>query len=86
MRDSAFDRIWQKVAAFEGAEFRTSKGASFTYRYGKTYIVVSTGNQSIPRTFFEKILRRLAEGTVESSPPLQGQVFILAILQDPRLG
>jgi hypothetical protein len=85
MRDPAFPLVWQKVAALEGVEFRTSKGIPFTYQFRKTYIVVSNGSQSIPRTFFEKIFQRLAAGTVESSPALQGQSFILGILTDPRL-
>ena len=85
MRDPAFDLVWQKVAELEGTAFETSKGVPFTYRFQKTYIVVSSGKQSIPRTFFEKIFRRIAEGTVGSSPPLQGQSFILAILNDERL-
>jgi hypothetical protein len=81
----AFDLVWQKVAQLEGSSFQTTKGISFTYRFQKTYVVVSSGSQSVPRTFFQKILQRLAEGTVESSPALQGQTFILAILTDPRL-
>ena len=85
MRDPTFDLVWQKVAELEGAAFQTSKGITFTYRFHKTYVVVSSGNQSIPRTFFEKILRRLAEGTVESAPALQGQSYILAILTDERV-
>jgi hypothetical protein len=85
MRDPAFDLVWQKVAQLEGAVFRTSKGSSFTYGFHKTYIVVSSGNQSVPKTFFEKIFRRLQEGSVESSPALQGQSFILAILADARV-
>ena len=85
MRDPAFDLVWQKVAELEGTPFLSSRGAGFTYRFHKTYIVVSAGNQSVPRTFFEKIFQRLAEGTVESSPALQGQSFILAILADDRV-
>ena len=41
----------------EGKAFSTERGDSFTYRYRKTYIVVSGGNQSIPRTNFEKVWR-----------------------------
>ena len=85
MRDPAFDSVWQKVAQLEGAGFRTSKGAEFTYRFGKTYVVVSAGQQSIPKTFFEKIFQRLKEGTAESAPALQGQVYVLGILRDPRM-
>ena len=85
MGNPAFESVWHRIAAAEGQTFRSSKGMAFTYRFGKTYVVVSSGNQSLPRTFFEKIFRRLQEGTVETSPPLQGQTFILGILTDPRL-
>ena len=81
----AFQVVWQKIAALEGATFQTTKGTAFTYRFHKTYVVVSSGNQSIPRTYFEKLFRRLQEGAVEGSPSLQGQSFILAILADERL-
>ncbi|HYM12269.1 MAG TPA: hypothetical protein VEU62_16155 [Bryobacterales bacterium] len=85
MRDPAFDLVWQKVAQLEGAAFATSAGSSFTYSFHKTYIVVSSGKQSVPKTFFEKIFHRLQNGLVESSPALQGQSFILAILADARV-
>lgn len=84
MGDAAFDLVWQKIAGMEGAAFQTEKGVAFTYRFHKTYVVVSSGNQSIPRTYFEKIFHRLEQGTVDRSPSLQGQSFILAILRDPR--
>ncbi len=85
MRDLAFDLVWQKVRELEGAEFTTRKGIRFTYRFHKTYIVVSSGSQSVPRTFFQKILDRIRQGTAETAPALQGQIFILAILTDPRV-
>jgi hypothetical protein len=85
MSNPAFESVWHKIAALEGESFRSDKGVEFTYRFGKTYLVVSSGNQSIPRTFFEKIFQRLQADTVKSSPSLQGQTFILGILADPRL-
>ena len=85
MSNPAFESVWHKIAALEGESFRSDKGVEFTYRFGKTYLVVSNGNQSIPRTFFEKIFQRLEADTVKASPSLQGQTFILGILADPRL-
>jgi len=86
MGSPAFESVWQKIAALEGEAFRSAGGVEFTYRFAKTYIVVSAGNQSIPRTFFDKVFRRLAEGTADTAPALQGQTFILGILRDPRVG
>ena len=85
MGSSAFDLVWQKIAAMEGAVFGTPQRGLFTYRFHKTYVVVSPGNQSIPRTYFQKVLHRIEEGTLEGSPSVQGQSFILAILTDGRL-
>jgi hypothetical protein len=85
MGNPAFESVWHRIATLEGQTFRNAKGVEFTYRFGKTYVVVSSGNQSIPRTFFEKIFHRLQADTVEASPSLQGQTFILGILADPRL-
>jgi len=78
----AFQKVWQKIAAREGETFHTARGEGFTYRFARTYVVVSIGNQSIPRTFFEKIFERLEQGALDASPSLQGQSFILAILGD----
>ncbi|MBI3665729.1 MAG: hypothetical protein HY236_05790 [Acidobacteria bacterium] len=81
----AFPVVWQNIAALEGDTFQTARGTAFTYRFHKTFIVVSSGNQSIPRTYFEKVFKRLEEGALEGSPSLQGQTYILAILTDERL-
>jgi hypothetical protein len=81
----AFEPVWQKVGSLAGETFRSTNGAEFTYRFAKTYVVVSAGNQSIPRTYFEKVFRGLEGDTAGTGPPLQGQTFILGILTDPRL-
>ena len=85
MARHGFTETWQKIAGLEGESFVTVRGEPFTYRFSKTYLVVSPGRRSIPRTFFEKVFRRLAEGAAASAPSLEGQTFILAILTDPRL-
>ncbi len=80
-----FPQVWQKIGGLEGETFQTANGRPFTYRFGKTYVVVEPGSTSIPRTFFEKIFQRLGQGTAETAPALQGQTFILRILTDPRI-
>jgi len=83
--DAVFALVWQKIAALEGAEFRSANGVPFTYTFHKTYVVSSAGRQSIPRTYFEKVFERLRQGAAEGAPALQGQSFILGILRDPRV-
>jgi len=80
MGEASFAAVWERIASLEGQQFRSSKGAEFTYRFCKTYLVVSSGSQSIPRTYFEKVFRRR-----EAAPALPGHTFILGILSDPRL-
>ncbi len=72
-----FRDVWQKVGELEGQTFRTERGEEFSYHYRKTYVVVSLGDVSVPRTNFEKVFRRIAGG--ETGTPIQGQRFVLAI-------
>ena len=80
-----FRNVWELVGSMEGKAFSTERGGSFTYRYRKTYIVVSGGNQSIPRTNFEKVWRFRRQNDSRAAVPVQGVKFIEAILSDPRL-
>jgi hypothetical protein len=80
-----FRSIWEQVGAMEGRAFSTGRGDSFTYRYRKTYIVVSPGEQSIPRTNFEKVWRLRQQNDSRAPAPVQGAKFIEVILSDPRL-
>ncbi len=80
-----FRNVWEQVGSMEGKTFSTECGDSFTYRYRKTYIVVSGGKQSIPRTNFEKVWRFRRQNNSRAFVPVQGVKFIGAILSDPRL-
>ena len=75
-----FRQAWQRVGELAGETFHTSGGESFTYRFRKTYIVVSPGQHSIPRTNFEKVFRAMERDAMDGLPPVQGQKFIAAIL------
>ena len=74
-----FRDAWQKIGELEGQTFRTDRGEDFSYRFCKTYVVVSTGEVSIPRTNFEKVFRRLPHPEQAAAPAVQGQRFISAI-------
>lgn len=74
-----FREAWQKVADLEGETFRTERGEEFTYRFRKTYIVVSAGDISVPRTNFEKVFRRRRTESENEPTPVQGQRYIQAI-------
>lgn len=72
-----FREVWDRVAALAGETFVTDRGQEFSYRFKKTFVVVSPGEQSIPRTNFEKVFRK-------SPKPAQGQRHIEAIYADER--
>lgn len=75
-----FREVWQRIGELEGQTFRTDRGEEFSYRYRKTYVIVSVGEVSIPRTNFEKVLNRIQQGDQSGAAPVQAQRFITAIL------
>lgn len=79
-----FRAVWDLVSEAEGLEFAGARGEVFTYRFKKTYVVTDPGAQSIPRTNFEKVYRRMQSGE-KQTPAVQGQARILAILEDLRI-
>jgi len=76
-----FREVWQRIGELEGQTFRTDRGEEFCYRFRKTYVVVSLGGVSVPRTNFEKVLKRRQQGDESGATPVQGQRFISAILR-----
>ena len=72
-----FRQAWDRVAALEGENFLAGRGEEFSYRFKRTFVVVAPGEQSIPRTNFEKVFRG-------ADKPVQGQRYIQAIYADPR--
>ena len=72
-----FRQAWERVGELAGESFTTDRGDQFTYRFKKTFVVIEPGDQSIPRTNFEKVFKG-------SDKPVQGQRYIQAILNAPR--
>jgi hypothetical protein len=75
-----FRDVWEKVGELEGQTFRTDRGEEFSYRFRKTYVVVSLGGVSVPRTNFEKVFRRSEQGHAGGTS-VQGERFIMAIFR-----
>ncbi len=73
-----FRETWARIGAHEREPFRTETGEEFAYRFKKTFVVVSPGEQSIPRTNFEKVFK-------DRDRIVQGRKHILAVLNDSRL-
>jgi hypothetical protein len=81
-----FRAAWQRIGELEGQSFHTDRGEEFSYRFRKTYVVVSLGDVSIPRTNFEKVFRRSQQQDETSATPVQGQRFITAIFGGAGMG
>lgn len=81
--NGGFRAAWERIAALEGETFEAG-GQPFRYRFRKTFAVIEPGGQSIPRTHFEKVFRRIESGEIETAPAVQGQKYILQIYRDPR--
>jgi hypothetical protein len=79
-----FRAAWERVGALEGETFEAG-GQPFRYRFRKTFVVIEPGAQSIPRTHFEKVFKRMQSGDIETAPAVQGQKNILAIYRDGRM-
>jgi hypothetical protein len=80
-----FRDVWLRIGELEGQSFRTERGEEFSYRFRKTYLVVSLGEVSIPRTNFEKVFKRSQQADETGATPVQGQRFILTILAGARI-
>ncbi len=81
-----FREAWQRIGELEGQTFHTDRGEEFSYRFRKTYVVVSLGEVSIPRTNFEKVFKRTRQPDESGATPVQGQRFIAAIFGDKAAG
>lgn len=79
-----FRAAWERVGVLEGKTFEAG-GQPFRYRFRKTFVVIEPGGQSIPRTHFEKVFKRLRSGEIQTAPAVQGQKNILAIYGDGRM-
>lgn len=79
-----FRAAWERVGALEGETFEAG-GQTFRYRFRKTFVVIEPGGQSIPRTHFEKVFKRMQSGEIETAAAVQGQKNILAIYRNGRM-
>lgn len=80
-----FPSLWARIGDLEGQTFEAG-GQPFRYRFRKTFVVIEPGSQSIPRTHFEKVFKRIRSVELDTAPAVQGQKYILAIYRDSRIG
>ena len=74
-----FREVWARVADYAGEEFQLASGEQFSYTFKRTFVLVSPGGLSLPKTNFEKVHRLGIDAQV------QGRKHIRLILEDPRV-
>ncbi len=72
-----FRQAWRTVGELAGEPLTDELGHSFQFVFKRTFVVISPGGASIPRTNFEKIFKNPAGASV------QGARFIKAIYRHP---
>jgi hypothetical protein len=79
------DRVWARIKANAGLEFRTVTGLPFTYEVPGNYLRVSRTVRNLSRSNFQKALELVpAEGPGQLRGR-QGASYTWAILMDPRI-
>lgn len=81
----SIEQVWQRIVDHEGKRFKQIRGKEFTYRIAGQGAVLSTTNQTLPKSVFAQALERMP---VRSTTPLQdlrGPSYLYAILMDHRI-
>ncbi len=79
------EAVWPRIQKHEGEEFHQIRGKAFHYGMFGGSIALSTTNQQIAKSDFEKALQR---GPLRNTVPVQdlrGPSYIYAILMDKRI-
>ena len=79
------DRVWERIVAHEGERFRQILGKEFTYRIAGHGAVLSTTNQTLPKSTFGKALERMPARSTVPLQDLRGPSYLYAILMDHRI-
>jgi hypothetical protein len=79
------DRVWARIQAHAGQQFRTVTGLPFTYQVPGNYLRVSRTNRNLSRTNFTKVLECMPANGPGQLRGLQGASYTWAILMDPRI-
>jgi hypothetical protein len=83
MRD--VERVWTRIHAYAGQEFRTVTGLPFTYEVPGNHLRVSRTNRNLSRTNFAKAIELMPAGGPGQLHGCQGPAYTWAILMDPRI-
>jgi len=79
------ETAWNRVVAQEGEVFTQIRGKEFTYKVAGNAILLSTTNQQVSKTEFDKALPLLPLSNTVAIQHLHAPSYIYAILMDRRI-
>jgi hypothetical protein len=81
----SFDVVWSRIQAHQGEVFHQVRGGEFTYYLSGQAVRPDRTNRLLPRSQFEKALKRFPVGGPGDLYDLQGPSYLYAILTDERI-
>jgi hypothetical protein len=79
------DTVWTRINSHAGETFRQVRGGEFRYRVEGDCVIPNRTNRQLPKSHFEKALRRMPVTGPGELQDLQGPSYLYAILTDPRI-
>ncbi len=79
------EAVWPRIQEHDGEEFHQIRGKAFHYETVGNSIALSTTNQQIAKSDFEKALQRVPLSNTVPVQDLRGPSYIYAILMDKRI-
>lgn len=86
MANQSFDQVWRRVQEFEGQEFQTATGLTFSYSIKGNVLRPSRTRYNLSRSGFEKVWQLLPSATRSRlNKVVRGPSYVIAVLTDPRI-
>jgi hypothetical protein len=79
------DKIWRRIVENEGEVFTQIRGKEFSFQVLGGVINLSTTNQQVPKSQFEKALEFVPIPNTAAIQHLRAPSYIYAILMDQRI-
>ena len=79
------EEVWQRIVENEGNIFKQIRGKQFEYTVVRTSIKLSTTNQHVTKSEFEKAVHLLPLSNTVPIQHLRAPSYIYSILTDKRI-
>lgn len=82
----SIDELWTRLKAYEGEEFKTKTGKSFTYEISGDVFHSSRTVYNISKSQFQKALALVPfDGPGKINRTVRGPAYVWAVLHDKRI-